>query len=367
VLDSRIDFLEQEHMRALFSIPGLSSRSLPAKPSPYERAMLAALFHEKGGASREKIASARWPKDLRTQAFIAKADQTVGQHTVAGWALEIAMESWGEFMGSLESHSAVAQFMDRGLVSLLGRSKNKKFPRRTSAQAAMAWVAPAAPIPIRQYTLAALDLVPKRMAVISVISRELKKYSDAEKIIGTIFREDAGLSLDSAYFSTAATSAAQHGGLLNGVTPLVGYGGGDEAAMKEDLGALMSAVAAGGSNDVVIIGSSARALSFKVKFPQQAAQLQILGSAAVPADRLIAIDPLSLVHGFGNEPSFDSSEETLLHMSDTPLELVDAAAVKADPVMSAFQVGAIALRCELEVAFGKRRTNAVAYVDAVTW
>ena len=173
--------------------------------------------------------------------------------------------------------------------------------------------------------------------------------------------------MDAAYFSADAVSAARHPGLLDGVTAIAGYAGGDETAMQQDLKALINAVAAGGSTEVVLIASTARALNFKAKFSTSAAQLQILGSAAVPADRVIAIDAQALVHGFGSEPSFDSSEETLLHLSNVPLELVDASAVKADPVMSAWQVGAIALRCELEVAFGKRRTNAVAYVDGVTW
>jgi len=329
--------------------------------------MLAALFQRKG-ESLEKIVAARWPRDERAKALITKADQTIGTTSVAGWAGEIATESWGEFISSLEPYSAVAGIMDRGMVSPMGQAKSKKLPLRTSAKVAMAWVAEGAPIPVRSYTVAAVTLTPKRMAVISVISRELAKYSDAEKIIGTIFREDAGLSLDSAYFSADAVSTARHPGLLNGVTALVGYGGGDEVALQQDLAALMGAVAAGGSGDIVLIASAARALQYKAKFPNYAAQVQILGSAAVPADRLIAIDAQALVHGFGSEPSFDASEETLLHMSDVPLEIVSGTGpTTADPVLSAFQAGAVALRCEMEVAFGKRRTNAVAFVDNISW
>ena len=58
----------------LISVPERSSR----RPSPYERAMLAALFHQKGGPSSEKIAAARWPRDERTKAILTKADQTIG-------------------------------------------------------------------------------------------------------------------------------------------------------------------------------------------------------------------------------------------------------------------------------------------------
>ena len=151
---------------ALISLPNY----MP-KPSAYERAMLAALFHQKGGASVGKIAASRWPRDERTKAIITKADQTVGTTSVAGWAGEIATESWGQFMQSIEPYSAIAAVMDRGLVSPLGQAKSKKMPRRTSAQVAMAWVAEGEPIPVREYVLGAVTLTPKRMAVISVITK----------------------------------------------------------------------------------------------------------------------------------------------------------------------------------------------------
>jgi hypothetical protein len=229
----------------------------------------------------------------------------------------------------------------------------------------MAWVAENEPIPVRQYTFANLTLTPKKMAVISVITKSLAKQSDAETIIGTIFREDSGLSLDSAYLSATAASTAAHAGLLNGVSGISAYAGGDEVAAKTDLAALVAAVAPGGSGQVVFLASPTRALQFGIKFPELAGQVEMLPSAALADTRVVALDPQALVHGFAGAPSLEASDQAVLHMEDDPDPISDSGV--AAPVMSAWQIDALALRCELEAAFGMRRSGAVSFVDNPTW
>ena len=150
-----------------------------------------------------------------------------------------------------------------------------------------------------------------------------------------------------------------------GLTSLTPFAGGDEESLKQDLSALVTAIAAGGSGDMVLIMSPARAMAFPIKFPQQAALLTVLASASVPDTRVIAIDPISLVHGTSQVPDIGVAMEAVIHVDDEPLPIVESGT--AAPVRSMFQTDCIAVRLLCDIAFAKRRSNAVAFVDGVDW
>ncbi|WP_373503642.1 phage major capsid protein [Aestuariivirga sp.] len=337
------------------------------QPSAFERLAFASVLKATSSNKSEDvddIITRRWPTD-RTAALVAKATVAPGASGTAGWAAEVAGTAWGGFLASLAPFSVMASIMPRGTVSPFDGFSRKLHPYRSSTAAPMSWVKELDVIPVAAYTIASATLTPKKMATLTIFSRELMKHSDAEAIFNQIFREDAGLSLDAAYFSTDSATDARHAGLLNGLTAGTGYGGADAAAMQTDLAALASTVAANGSGEVVFIGSPERAALFPVRFAES--KVTMMGSAAVPATRVIALDPRALVHGFNPVPDIDVSTEGTVHMSDTPLEIVDDSATVADPVRSLFQTDAIGLRCFLEIGFAKRRSNAVAFVDGVTW
>lgn len=340
-------------------------------PSSLERACLAhamrAADTNPHGTSAEEIAAKRWSHDKRA-GLILRANASPGGSGTSGFGAEVAGEVWGDFLESLEPFSAIAAIASRGLVSPLPGFGERKFPARTSAKASMAWVAENEPIPARSYTMGAVTIEPKKMAVISVFSRELARRADFEAIAGRILREDAGMSFDAAYLSTTAASTAAHAGLLDGLTAGAGFAGGDLTALETDIAALLAEIAPGGNGDAVIIMSPARAARFKIKAPLLAAAFPVLASTALADTRIVAVDPSALIHGFTGAPDIEASAESVLHMSDVPLEIVaDSGPTTADPVRSMYQTAAIALRCILEIGFGKRRSNAVAYLDDPTW
>ena len=339
--------------------------AVESKSSALERLAFASILQKIGGRktdSVESIVAQRWPQDRTTRQLVTRADQTVGSTGAAGWGAEVAGDAWGEFLGTLQPYSAMAQIMAQGTVSPFDGRAEKRHPVRTSAAAPMAWVEETDAIPVTEYVMGNATLVPKKMAVISLFSRELARYSDAENIFGTIFREDAGLSLDAAYLSADAVSDAAHAGLLDGVTATTQSAN----VPAENLANLAAAVASGGSGEVVFITSQARAAQYPLLHPESKATM--LGSAAVPADRVIAIDPRGLVHGFSGMPDIDIAREGSVHMSDTPLEVVSGTGpTTADPVRSLYQTDAMAMRMFLEIAFAKRRSTAVAYSDGINW
>jgi hypothetical protein len=198
------------------------------------------------------------------------------------------------------------------------------------------------------------------------MSKELVQRSGAEAIFSALLNEDAALSLDAAYFSTAAGSASAHAGLLNGLVA-----GAGSASMSDDLSKLAGAVMTGGSGAApMFIASPARAAAARVRLAAQGSgQIPIVPSLAVPLDRVICADAASIAHGFGGVPEIIASDEATLHMSDTPVDIgtVGSPNTVAAPAQSMFQTSQIATRLLLDVAFVVRRTGAVAYADGCTW
>jgi hypothetical protein len=269
------------------------------------------------------------------------------------------------FLGSLAPESAASRLISMGLsLSLPPGGKEGKYPIRSGSPVKMPWVAEGAPIPMRANTIATVTVgPPKKFGVIVTMTRELTKRSEASEIFETLLREEAALSLDAAYFSEDAASASAHAGLLNGLTPLTSPTG----QIAGDMAALAEAVGTGGSGQVVFIAGSGRAAAMAVLLPDSNAT--ILPSAAVPDDRLIAVDPRSLIHLADGAPEIASSEESAINYNDAPTHLGTAGSpnIVAAPIASLYQTGAIATRLLGDVAFGARRTGAVAYMDSVEW
>jgi hypothetical protein len=354
-------------MRSLFS-------THPAKPSPIERAAFAKVKTFGNGRDPATV----FPDDPIVKAILTRADQTIGTTGTSGWASQVAPNVVGDFLAGLAPISAAARVIAQGMMVRVPAAANDDgvpvsltLPSRSGQPPATStpWVAEGAPITVRKYTLNGdTVLTPKKFAFIVAFSRELAKQADGEMVVRQMMREDAAVALDVAYFSTTAASTAAHAGLLNGLTATVGFGGGDRVAFDYDLTALITAVGPGGSGQVVFVVSPATALRVAVRFPDVADKFTFLPSLAVADGTVVAIDPLSLVHGFGDDVDLDVSIEALFHLEDsTPLEIVSAAGTVADPTRSLYQTAVIALRLIADVGFAKRRSGAVAYLTGATW
>ena len=306
------------------------------------------------------ICAELFPGDSVARSFLTRADATVGTTTTSGWAAELAQTATAAFLASLAPVSAAAGLMQRGLSVPLGGYGDAVIPARATAPSALTGVAEGAPIPVRMQTITSATLTPHKVAAIIALTRELARRSSAQQVFETMLREDAAVALDAAYFSTSAESASTHQGLLYGLS--TSFWPGDVIGA---MAALAASVSASGSGEVVFVTSSGLASVAPMLAPTLRAAF--LPSLAVPDGRLIAIDPRSLVHGFGPDAQIYSSAETLLHMSDVPLEIVADDTTVADPTRSMWQTNGIATRIILDIAFAARRTGAVQYADGVQW
>jgi len=317
-----------------------------------------------GFAAPDAIARELWPRDLTAQRILTKADAAV-QSTPTHPA--IAGTSVADFFGNLPL-SAASQLIAGGLTLSLDGQASITIPHRTGAPVVSPFVAEDAPIPIGRATTALTTLGPsKKAGLIVAFSRELAKRTAAEAVFRQILTEDAAASLDAAIFATTAATTAAPAGLLFGVTPGVGYPGGDHFAITQDIKALMAPYhAAGGGGDITFVTTPALAASLALHHPQFT--WPVLVSTQIPTGRLIMLQQSAFVAGFGSMVEIDRHEAATLHFDDTtPLELVSAAGTVADPTRSLWQTDAIALRLTYEMAFAMRGAGRLQYLNGASW
>lgn len=304
-----------------------------------------------------------WPNDPIAHAILTRGAVSGALTSVPAWAGALANRAVSQWLPTLAPASAAAALIGRGITIALTDVVPLAIPVRANAPTAVGWVDEGGNIPVRSWQFSTVELNPAKMAVIVVLSKDLARTANALPIFEAMLREEAALSLDVAYFSTDDGSVAgSHAGLLGGL--IAGTGSDD---MAEDLAALAAIVGAGGSGSVVYVTGPGRAAAASIRMPAEASAT-VLPSLAVPEDRVVAVDPLSLVHGFGAEPEIFASEEVTLHMSDSPTNVSAPGAppTVAAPTQSMYQTSQIALRLLLDIAFVARRP-AVAYLDGCTW
>ncbi|MGF7163140.1 hypothetical protein FHS85_004798 [Rhodoligotrophos appendicifer] len=340
----------------------------PAPSVHVERAVSARVLAAAGvyAGGFEDFLKKRYPNDQLSAAVFDRANVLPAFTTSQTVIVQSAFKS---FLTSLVPLSAAAELIRRGVQVDIGRDASAAYPARSGAPTAAPWVGEGEPIPVVTRAVTSVTVGPARkIALISVITRELARRADGEAVVTQLLREDVAAGLDAGYFSTAAGSASAHAGLLNGVSPLTATSGGDYIAMQADLAALAAAVAANGSGQVVFIVSPTNAAILPIKVPDIASGITVLPSSAVSDTRVIAVDPISILHFTDPEPEIDISKHATVHMSNVPLEIVsDTGPTIADPVRSTFQTDALAIRLLADIAFSKRRSGAVAYMDDVDW
>lgn len=335
------------------------------------RHFVRAVFAQAQAIGSGKGLDAFMKDDPVTPLILARALQTPGSTTAVGWAAELAQDAFRNFLIDLAPYSGAARLIEQAVKA--AKPSNVEFatnyPVRTSGPRVPAWVAENAPIPVVSGTFANVEIGPTRkQAHIIVWSRELSKRSDADTIMEQMLREDVAAGLDASFFATTGGSTAAMAGLLNGVTPAAGYGGGDKEAIQADLTGLSDVVTAGGSGNVTFIMNPIRVARLRIKAPLLFANLDIASSAAVPVDRVIAADGAGLLVAIDDAPDILVAQNPVIHMSDTPLEIVShTGPTTADPVRSLWQTASLAIRVIHDLAFAKRRATAVAYLDGATW
>lgn len=338
----------------------------------------------------ERALRERYGNDEATGAVL-RAAVNPAQTGVAGWASELVQTAQQGFLDRLIPNFIYPSLSSRGSKYTFGPTAGHiKIPTRTTSQVlAGAWVAEAAPKPVKRLSFSSITLEPYKLAVISTFSEEMAMYSTPaiEGIIRQAMSDDTGIALDTYLIDAVAASAGvRPAGLLNGVTPLTATASGTATEkMIADFKQMLAALTAAGSTgtNIVVLVNPAQALSMNFALTTTGDFLfggtdgagarfgvSIIPSATVAAGRVIAVDANEFATATGDTPRFAVSNEATLHEEDTtPLAIgtTGAPATVAAPARSLFQTDSIAIRLSLHVSWAMRRTGMVQTIASVGW
>ena len=315
------------------------------------------------------IARKNWPHDSDV-ATIVKAASSPATTTSSAALLQTAVQ---DFLGVLGPASAGSQLLGRGLRFSFQQNSVLRIPSIVADATGVDFVGQASPIPVRQMLLGGITLEPRKFATISTFTGEIFAYSipNLELVVRTVMQESVALALDSALLGTTAGDAIRPPGLRFGVSalPASSPAAGAAEAMIIDVSTLVEAIAPIALNSpIIFVAAPDRALRMRMRALQL--PLEILGSAAVADDELVAVASNCIASAVDPRPRIDASTETVLHQEDVaPLQIStgpQGSATLATPSRSLFQTDVLALRLILECSWGVRHPSGVQWINNIT-
>jgi len=319
-----------------------------------------------------------------TKAAVAPADTAT-----PAWAGALVQTAIGDFFDLLLPQSVYPNLSNKGGRYGFGRNGTISLPTRDATPTvAGSFVGEGAPIPVRRAGFSSITLTPKKMAVITTMTREITERSTPaiEQLLRNAIQEDTAVAIDSVLLDNGAATTVRPAGLRNGVTTAAGTAGGGIAAVVADLKGMLGTLitnTAGNVRNPVWLMNPAQALALTLtqnaggEFPFAAEVnggrfrgYDIIQSTTVPAGVVMLIDAADFFSATGDDPRFDISDQATLHMEDTtPLQIGSAGTptTVAAPVRSMFQTDSLALRMILPMNWSMRRAGVVVERTAVTW
>jgi hypothetical protein len=270
------------------------------------------------------------------------------------------------FLASLVGSYAGADVLERGLQLRWDSAASITLP--TIGAIAADWVGESQPFPHKQAVTAAGPTVhPYKLGVLTSLTGEMMRSSNAEALVRQVLLESLGPALDSKLFSNAAevlgTSPA---GLLAGVTPITASTATPlTEAMAADLSALAGAVSVvAGKGSVVYVAHPTQAMAVTVR---TSGAVEVLASNSVTAKTVMAIATNAFAVALEDQPQVDASKESSFHRDTSPLPIVGDTGTVAYPVGSVYQTDSIGLKIRWPISWTIRDSRGVAVVNNVTW
>lgn len=323
--------------------------------------------------------------------WFTRAASAPAMTTVTGWAAELVQQVYADMMALLMPKSIYPRLSAKGLNLSFGRAGKIIVPSRSRTPTiAGSFVGEGMAIPVRQGAFVSQTYTPKKMAVITVWTKEMDEHSipAIEGVLREAVQEDTAVAIDSVLLDANPATVIRPAGLLNGVAALTptAITNGALAALVGDIKLLVGALTTaslGNIRNPVWLMNPVDMLSIALVnapntgiFPFAAeiargtlATIPVIDSATVPPKTLILLDAADLVTMSGDSMRFEISDQATLHMEDTaPMDLVSGSpGTVASPQRSLFQTDSLALRMILPMNWGLRRAGMIAWVQNVTW
>ena len=329
----------------------------------FHRAATAALLSYVTNDDPIAIAKRVWASDQ--DAHIISRAATSPSTTTSTAALVATVTA--ETIAALAPQSAGAVLLRRGLNVDLGRAGAIVVPGAVAKAADFAFVGQGEAIPVIQLAFDGPMLAPRKLASIAVFSRELLEHSAAESVVKTVLGESLALTIDLALLGDAAADDSRPGGLRHAVDALAASAESGDAAIAEDIRALLTAIApVAGNTRPVLIASPKGAVPLRLYTMRGDAGFDVLASAAVEEGAIVAVAPSALAATIG-APRFDTSRAGALHMASPASPLVAEDGTVSAPARSLYQTDTIALKTTFGIDWGLRSPLGIAWISGANW
>ena len=218
--------------------------------------------------------------------------------------------------------------------------------------------------------LTGATLPSRKAGVISFFTRETFDRS-APNIVNVVERAiatDTGASIDGILLDANAATAIRPSGLLNAVTPITASTDNGVDGLVADIRALAAAISPVVSP--VLIVSSTTAMVINLLAPMQAAAMQVIAAPTVADKQLIMVDAAYFASAEADDPTFDYSEQAVVHSDDSaPLPIGSAGSppTVAAPSQSLWQSDLRGVRLINRLSWMMTEAGHVAAITAVAW
>jgi hypothetical protein len=311
--------------------------------------------------SAAAVAAQTWPYDHELKAATGPA-----RTDTAGWSAELIGVMVADIADRMLPESVFSQLRAMGLQYTFTGNSVTRVPSVQPVPSGN-FIAEGAPIGVGALLINSTNLPPKKAASIVAITKETLQGSAAsvETSLETIMREDLSIALDNILLDNVAGDAIRPPGLRAGVAGLVpsaaGTGNTFDRAVA-DVEALLDAIRPAIKPALIAATPQSVALG-NLLLPTPTIRAPFL-----PNRMVIAIDCAAFASILGTI-DLSSTEESLIHLSDTPAQIGVAGSPNAvsAPATSLFQTATLALRSILDVNWGLRRTGSVAWMSSINW
>jgi hypothetical protein len=322
--------------------------------------------------------------------IVLRAASAPAMTTVTGWAAELVQQIYTDFMDLLYPKAILRRLAAKGLTLNFGAAGRIIIPTRSRTPTiAGSFVGEGMAIPVRQGAFTSQTLTPKKVAVISVWTREMNDHSipAIEGLLREAVQVDTSVAIDTVLIDANPATVIRPPGLLNGIAGLTPTAGGGLPALIGDIKLVIQALVAstlGNLRDPVWLLNPGDILSASLAsapntgiFPFRDEikggtlnNIPFIDSVTVAPHTMILVDAADFVVVGGEAPRLELSDQATLHMEDTnPTDLVGPGSpgAVAAPQRSLFQTDSIALRMVMPLNWVQRRAGTIAWTQATTW
>lgn len=321
--------------------------------------------------------------------MVTKAAAIPADTTTSGWADTLVQTVVGDFIEALMPFSVYPALRAKGGTFTFGRNGTISLPARVqSTTVAGAFVAQGAPIPVRQGAFTPITLTPKKMGVITTMTREITEHStpQIEAILRQAMLEDTAVAIDTILLDATAASTTRPAGLKNGQTKVNASATASIVGFVADLKALVAALITATNGNIrqpvwimnpgdVLAASLLQTTVGETPFREELAGGTLLGYPVLQtttglSDMMGIIDAADFMTATGDTPQFSVSDQAVLHMEDTSpaaLSTVATPNTVAAPIRSLWQTDSMAIRMIMDINWAKRRTGIFQWTDTMAW